>query len=174
MTERESYVHEWIEQLSVQHKELGGFAICPYASGSDTLIKDIGIDDIVPEPGYDVIIFIVEDFWKPAKIHKWVKRYNEEYPLYWFAEDLSCENTYINGIKTNNSKLNIILCQSKRKIAQMRKKLAKTDYYNYWNEDYLNEVLGDDVKLIEKVKNPCPYQAKEELIAEVLDYESSK
>ena len=33
MTERESYVHEWIEQLSVQHKELGGFAICPYASG---------------------------------------------------------------------------------------------------------------------------------------------
>ena len=174
MTERESYVHEWIEQLSVQHKELGGFAICPYASGSDTLIKDIGIDDIVPEPGYDVIIFIVEDFWKPAKVRKWVKRYNEEYPLYWFMEDLSCENTYINGIKTNNSKLNIILCQSKRKIAQMRKKLAKTDYYNYWNEDYLNEVLGDDVKLIEKVKNPCPYQAKKELIEEVLDYESSK
>ena len=67
MTERESYVHEWIEQLSVQHKELGGFAICPYASGSDTLIKDIPIDDIVPEPGYDVIIFIVEDFWKPAR-----------------------------------------------------------------------------------------------------------
>ena len=103
-----------------------------------------------------------------------MKRYNEEYPLYWFVEDLSCENTYINGIKTNNSKLNIILCQSKRKIAQMRKKLAKTEYYNYWNEDYLNEVLGDDVKLIEKVKNPCPYQAKKELIEEVLDYESSK
>ena len=68
MTERESYVHEWIEQVSIKHKELGGFAICPYASGSDTLVKDTPIDDIVPEPGYDVILFIVEDFWKPAKI----------------------------------------------------------------------------------------------------------
>ena len=82
MSERESYVQEWIEQVSKKHKELGGFAICPYASGSDTLIKDTPIDDIVPEPGYDVILFIVEDFWKPAKIRKWVAKYNEEYPLY--------------------------------------------------------------------------------------------
>ena len=174
MTERESIVHDWIKQVSVKHEELGGFAVCPYASGSDTLIKDTPIDDIVPEPGYDVIIFIVEDFWKPAKIRKWVEKYNEQYPLYWFVEDLSCENTYINGIKTNNSKLNIILCQSRRKIANIRKKLAKTKYYNYWSEEYLEEVLGDDPKLIEKIKGIDPYQAKKELIDEVLDYDSSK
>ena len=85
-------------------------------------------------------------------------------------EDLSCENTYINGVKTNNPKLNIILCQSKRKIGQMRKKLAKTGYYNYWNEEYLDEVLGNDKKLIQKIKNPCPYDAKESLIEESLSY----
>ena len=47
MTERESIVHDWIKQVSVKHEELGGFAVCPYASGSDTLIKDTPIDDIV-------------------------------------------------------------------------------------------------------------------------------
>ena len=78
MTERESYVHQWIEQVSIKHKELGGFAICPYASGSDNglnkfLVKDTPIDDIVPEPGYDVILFIVEDFWKPAENRRWVQ-----------------------------------------------------------------------------------------------------
>ena len=172
MTERESYVHEWIEQVSKKHKELGGFAICPYASGSDTLIKDIGLMILYPNLGMMSSFLLLKIFGNPAKVRKWVQLYNEEYPLYWFVEDLSCENTYINGVKTNNSKLNIILCQSKRKIAQMRKKLAKTDYYNYWSEDYLDEVLGDDVKLIEKVKNPCPYQAKKALIDESLEYKS--
>ena len=40
MTEKEAYIHEWIKQVSSPKDKLGGFAVCPYASGSKTLIVD--------------------------------------------------------------------------------------------------------------------------------------
>ena len=148
MTEGEAYIHEWIKELATPKSELGGFSVCPYASGSKTLIVETTIDDIVPEPGHDVIVFIVEDFWRPDHVQKWVKKYNEMYPYYVFFDDLCSSDTFISGVKTNNKKFNLILCQSKKKLSNIRKKLAKTDYYTYWTKEYLQEVLGDDLEVI--------------------------
>lgn len=150
MTEKEAYIHEWIKEVSKVRLELGGFAVCPYASDSKSLIVETSIDDVVPKSGYDVIIFIIEDFWRPSQVVKWVNIYNEKYPYYKFFEDVSTRNTFINGVKTNNDKYNLILCQSKKKLTAIRKKLAQTDYYNYWTEDYLKEVLEEDLKYIKK------------------------
>lgn len=150
MTEKEAYIHEWIKEVSKVRPELGGFAVCPYASDSKSLIVETSIDDVVPKSGYDVIIFIIEDFWRPSQIVKWVNIYNEKYPYYKFFEDVSTRNTFINGVKTNNDKYNLILCQSKKKLTAIRKKLAQTDYYNYWTEDYLKEVLEEDLKYVKK------------------------
>lgn len=148
MTEKEAYIHEWINQVSTPKDELGGFPVCPYASGSKTLIVETTIDDIVPQSGYDVIVFIVEDFWRPDQVMKWVDVYNKKFTYYKFFEDLSSRDTFINGVKTNNEKFNLILCQSKKKLSAIRKKLAKTDYYSYWTEEYLEEILGEDVEII--------------------------
>lgn len=150
MTEKEAYIHKWIQEVSKSRPELGGFAVCPYASTSKTLIVETPIDDIVPEPGYDVIIFIIEDFWRPSQVEKWVKVYNEKFSYYKFFSDLSSRDTFIGGVKTNNEKYNLILCQSKKKLSTIRKKLAEVEYYTYWTEDYLKEILGDDYKYIEK------------------------
>jgi len=150
MTEKEAYIHEWIREVSKSKPELGGLAVCPYASSSKTLIVDTTIANIVPEPGYDVMVFIIESFWRPDHVMKWVKHYNEKFPYYKFFEDLSCRDTFIAGVKTNNEKYNLILCQSKQKLSKIRKKLAKTEYYTFWTEDYLKEILGDDCKLLEK------------------------
>ena len=98
MTEREAYIHEWIKELATPKSELGGFSVCPYASGSKTLIVETTIDDIVPEPGHDVIVFIVEDFWRPDHVQKWVKKYNEMYPYYVFFDDLCSSDTFISGV----------------------------------------------------------------------------
>ena len=148
MTEKEAYIHEWINQVSTPKDELSGFPVCPYASGSKTLIVETTIDDIVPQSGYDVIVFIVEDFWRPDQVMKWVDVYNKKFTYYKFFEDLSSRDTFINGVKTNNEKFNLILCQSKKKLSAIRKKLAKTDYYSYWTEKYLEEILGEDVEII--------------------------
>jgi hypothetical protein len=150
MTEKEAYIHEWIREVSKTRPELGGLAVCPYASSSKNLIVETTIDDIVPEPGHDVIIFIIESFWRPDQVAKWVNHYNEKFPYYKFFEDLSSRDTFIGGVKTNNEKFNLILCQSKKKLSKIRKKLAETEYYTYWTEDYLKEILGDDYQYIEK------------------------
>lgn len=150
MTEKEAYIHKWIQEVSKTRPELGGFAVCPYASSSKTLIVETTIDDIVPQSGYDVIVFIIEDFWRPDQVKKWVSQYNERYPYYKFFEDLSSRDTFISGIKTNNEKYNLILCQSKKKLTSIRKKLAKTEYYTFWTEEYVKEILGEDFKYIEK------------------------
>jgi hypothetical protein len=119
---------------------------------SKFLIKETTIDDIMPEPGHDVIIFIVESFWRPYQVEKWTKLYNKKYPYYKFFEDCVDKNTIINGIKTNNSKYNLILCQSKQKLRKIRENLAKSDYYQYWDEEYLKYILGDDYELIENIQ----------------------
>ena len=150
MSEKEAYIRKWIGEVSQNRPELSGFAVCPYAQNSKTLIVETSIDDIVPEPGHDVIIFIIEDFWRPDQVMKWVAHYNEKFQYYKFFEDLSSRDTFISGIKTNNEKYNLILCQSKRKLSAIRKKLMETEYYTYWTEDYLKEILGDDFQYVEK------------------------
>lgn len=151
MSEKEAYIRKWIEEISKNKPELGGFDVCPYASISKTLIVETSIDDIVPESGYDVIIFIIEDFWRPDQVIKWVSHYNEKFQYYKFFEDLSSRDTFISGVKTNNEKYNLILCQSKKKLKAIRKKLSKTEYYTYWTEEYLKEVVGDEYEYIEKL-----------------------
>ncbi len=150
MTEKEAYIREWAAEVAKQREELGGFSVCPYASNSKTKIVESAIDDIVPESGYDVIVFIVETFWRPDVVKKWVKHYDEKYPYYTFFEDCADQPTFINGVQTNNKKFNLILCQSKKKLSSYRKKLAKTDYYTYWSEDYLKEILGSDYEMVKE------------------------
>ena len=150
MNEKETYIYEWAAEIAKEREELGGFSVCPYASKSKTKVVECPIDDIVPESGYDVIVFIVDDLWDLIQVKKWVKIYNEKFPHYIFLPDCASQPTFINGIQTNNKRFNLILCQSKKKLSSIRKKLSKTDYYTYWNEDYLKEILGDDYKLVEK------------------------
>jgi hypothetical protein len=150
MTEKEVYIQEWIAEVSKEHEQLGGYSVCPYASKSRSLIVETPIDDIVPEPGHDVIIFIVEDFCRLDRVQKWVEYYNEKFPYYSFFEDCASKETFINGIQTNNQKYNLILCQSKKKLSKVRKELSKTEYYNYWSEEYLKEILGDDYEMVTK------------------------
>lgn len=150
MNEKEAYIREWAAEVAKQREELGGFSVCPYASNSKTKVVECAIDDIVPEPGYDVIVFIVDDFWRIDQVKKWVEFYNEKFQYYTFFEDCASQPTFINGVQTNNKKFNLILCQSKAKLSKIRKKLAKTDYYNYWSETYLQQILGDDYELVKE------------------------
>ena len=45
-----------------------------------------------------------------------------------------------------------MLCQPRKELSEARKKLAKTDYYNHWDKNYLEEVLEDDYRIIDDGK----------------------
>ena len=150
MNERKSkYILHWIGQLSKIRPELGNFAICPYASKANYNIVEEKLCQIVPNPDYDVTIYVVEDDISAQFLYDAVDDYNRNYSDYKFIADHGKTKTYIQGIQTSNGFFNLVLCQPRKELTEARKKLAKTNYYDYWDKDYLEEVLEDDYKVVE-------------------------
>ena len=145
--EKSRYILHWISQISKIRPELGNFSICPYASGANFSIQEQKLSRIVPNSDFDVIIYIVEDNITANFLYDAVDDYNSNYPDYKFIADHGKTKTYIQGIQTSNGKYNLVLCQSRKELTEARKKLAKTDYYSYWDKDYLEEVLEDDISV---------------------------
>jgi len=150
--EKNRYILEWIRKISKVRPELGNFSICPYASGANFSIQEQKLCQIVPNSDFDVIIHIVEDNIDANYLYDAVDDYNSNYPDYKFIADHGKTKTYIQGIQTSNGKYNLVLCQSRKELTEARKKLAKTDYYNHWDKNYLKEVLEEDYGLIKDEK----------------------
>ena len=142
------YILHWIDQLSKIRPELGNFAICPYASKANFSIIDSKLSQIVPKPDFDVVIYVVEDNISAQFLYDAVDDYNRNYPEYKFIPDHGKTKTYIQGMQTSNGLYNLVLCQPRKELTEARKKLARTDYYNYWDESYLKEVLEDDYPVV--------------------------
>ena len=147
--EKNKYILHWVKQLSKLRPEIGNFSICPYASGANFQIIEEKLYKITPNSEYDVIIYVVEDDISADFLYDAVDDYNRNYPEYRFIADHGKTKTYIQGIQTGNGKYNLVLCQPREELTEARKKLAKTTYYDYWNKNYLEEVLEDDYKVVE-------------------------
>ena len=146
--EKSKYILNWIREISKIRPELGNFAICPYASGANFSIQEQKLHQIVPNSDFDVIIHIVEEDIDSNSLYNAVDDYNQNYPDYKFIADHGKTKTYIQGIQTNNGKYNLVLCQSRNELTEAREKLTKTNYYDYWDKNYLKEVLEDDYGII--------------------------
>lgn len=149
MNSIQSDIIQWIKSVSQHRPELNGLAICPYASGSKFEIIECKAEDIKPIEGYDVIIFVIEDHFSLNQVQEWVSYYNQNYNGWLFFEDCKDYDTFISGIQTNNGKYNLILGQPKEKLRKFREKLAKTNYYNHWDKEYLEEILEGDIELLD-------------------------
>ena len=96
--------------------------------------------------GWEVVIYAVEDDHDADFLYAMVDDYNRVYKNYKFIPDHRIAKTFINGVQTNNGKYNLVLCQPRKDLTEARKKLGKTNYYDYWDEKYLQEVLEEDYK----------------------------
>ena len=148
--DKEAHIREWIRKVSILRPELGGFAVCPYASTAKYKIVECQIDDIEPIEGYDVVIFIVEDYHSVEDILEWVESYNKIWEDWEFFEDCAEKISYVGEIQSNNGLLNLILAQPKAKLRKFREILGNTKYFDYWDDDYMREILGDDYDLVKK------------------------
>ena len=80
-----------------------------------------------------------------------VNWYAKEYPQDWeFYADCAEKISYVGEIQSNNGLLNLILAQPKAKLRKFREILGNTKYYDYWDDDYMREILGDDYDLVKK------------------------
>ena len=147
---KEAHIREWIRKVSILRPELGGFAVCPYASNAKYKIVECQIDDIEPIEGYDVVIFIVEDYHSVEDVQDWVESYNKIWEEWEFYGDCAEKITFVGEIQSNNGLYNLILAQPKELLKNFREILGKTEYYDYWDDDYMREILGDDYDLVRK------------------------
>jgi hypothetical protein len=146
----QSHIEEWIGKISLLRPDIGGFAICPFAKQAKYKIVESKVEELEVEDGYDVIIFVVESHLTLEIIQKWCKIYNSRYSEWKFFEDCASYDTFIQGVRTNNGKYNLILAQPREKLRKYREILAKTNYYDYWNNEYLQEILEEDYNIINK------------------------
>lgn len=135
-------IEEWIAKVSQSRPELGGFAVCPFASKAYYKIIECAVDNIEIFDGYEVVIYVI-DCDDLDVINGWVEHYNNKYPDWLFFEDCATYDTFINGVQTNNGVYNLILGQPKEKLMKFREALKKTEYYSYWSPEYYDEIVGN-------------------------------
>ena len=145
---KNKHILNWIRDLSKIRPELGNFAVCPYASTANFIILEEKLRKVRPRSGWDVVIYVVEDDHDQDFLYAMVDDYNRTYQKYKFIADHRKSGTKINGVPTSNKKYNLVLCQSRKELTEARIKLAKTDYYKYWDKNYLKEVLEEDYEVV--------------------------
>jgi multidrug efflux pump subunit AcrB len=141
-----SDLNQWIEALGVPQEKLGGHSVCPFAKLASrfTMIRVNG--EIIPpeDRNFDIIIYLLPAEISFESMNDLCVDLNAKYTDLIFLPDHKDRHTTINGVQTNNGKHNILLCQPKQKLKDARAALRKTNYYTYWEDSYLREILGED------------------------------
>ena len=134
---------QWVDHISTPQQALNNMPVCPYAKGTQYEVIETDGSNISPPPwDFDLIIYKLPDHYTVDEVTDIANEYNNMYPEMVFLPDHKDRDTYINGVKTNNGKHNIILCQWRDNLETARTKLSKTSYYSFWDADYLKEILG--------------------------------
>ena len=135
-------IADWITRISQPTNKLGNMSVCPFAKNADYSLVETNGCGIVPPEDFELVIYKLPDNCTQEEINAIAYEYNRLYPLMVFLPDHKDNDTFINGVQTNNGKYNLILCQWRDKLDIARTKLKKTNYYTFWTEDYLKEILS--------------------------------
>ncbi len=152
--DKEIEIRQWIERISQSNPDLKGFSICPFAKSNTYKIIHSSIYDIKPlSQEFGVVIFVIENEIDLNIARLEIEKLNQKYSNYKFFDDFRDEPSHIGPVRTNNGKYNLILYQNTEFLTKMRCVLAKTTYYDAWNDDYLKKILENDYELIQKIRN---------------------
>jgi hypothetical protein len=135
-------IKDWINRVKQPRIELGGLSVCPFANKTDYEIIETDGSDINPPPwDFELIIYKLPDTYTIEELNHIAIEFNRLYPEMIFLPDHKNKATFINGVQTNNGQYNFILCQWRDNLETARNKLRKTNYYDFWDKDYLDEIL---------------------------------
>lgn len=147
-------LEEWIQRIKTSHPDLKGHSICPFAKANTYKIVKCLIDDIKPlNEDFGVVIFVVEDDLDLEYGRQKIEELNQKYPKYKFFDDFRDEPSFINEVQTNNGLYNLVLYQNSEFLTKMRQILAKTNYYDLWDDEYLRKILENDYEMIQSIRN---------------------
>jgi S-adenosylmethionine/arginine decarboxylase-like enzyme len=138
-------VEKWVTRITEKHQDLGGNRICPFAKMPKVIAVEklcleefVGISDQITVYMENGIRSSYEDLEELCKTLKVLN------PNYVFLPDHPHKRNYINGHETGNGVFPCIIVQTKQELTTARTALEKTDYYQYWDQDYLAEIRSFD------------------------------
>jgi S-adenosylmethionine/arginine decarboxylase-like enzyme len=137
----ERVVEKWVSRITKKRSELGGNRICPFAKIPKVvsveklcLSEFIGIDEqltIYMENG------VRSSYDELEELCRSLKSLN---PNFVFLPDHPHKPNYISGCETGNGVFPCIIVQTKSELSLARASLEKTDYYSYFDKDYLDHL----------------------------------
>ena len=144
----------WIKRLSESKTELGGFSICPFAKKAleekKIFWSYIGYEcesyilryiEVTPE--FEVVAFFnLKGNLTDKDLLSIITKLQVKRPDMVFLKDHPDNPGFISGVNTSNGEYPVILVQPRDKLEEAREKLMKTNYYDYWSEDYKKEILN--------------------------------
>ena len=150
-------IEDYIKYITLKRKELGGHAICPFAKRfldktviieSEDLEKD-AIQCIESEER--PMLWMV--YGCPEKFNKeWLSSFCEinkdkaKAKDLWLIWDHPDQTNKIGDVKTNNKEYGILLIQPLTELNEYSEKLKKTNYYEFWDKEYYDAIVGDRKK----------------------------
>ena len=155
----EKDLEEWVTRVSEPKEELGGFSICPFAKKGFKdgkvlhfeLPQNLSLSEIVEHIEqkansnleYEVIAFFdTHNQLSNSACIDIIDLLNSKKTSIIYLKDHPDDPGYIQKIYTGNGKHPCILAQPKDKLFRARESLKKTDYYDYWSEEYKKEIWG--------------------------------
>jgi hypothetical protein len=133
----------WIAVLDIEQPALSQNKICPFAKSAKFKLIECVLSEVAPPAeDFDLVIFKVEPTASLGDLVKKCEELNVVYKDIVFLPDHKDRDTFLNGVKTNNGKHNLLLCQYRRKLDKARAALLKTNYYSFWNKAYLEEIMS--------------------------------
>jgi len=143
IVDKVSKVKEWIKYISKEHRELGGYSICPYAFSASVHIEECNLRRVTLNslPHVDVIVYILEDDISECMMLQRVAELNMSQDKYIVLDDHMDDATFINGVQSNFGRGNLLLVQKLAKLKKAREQLHKTDYYKHWSPTLYRRIV---------------------------------
>lgn len=134
----------WLDRITKPQAELGKHSICPYAKTLPPVITAKKLDiHLFENLSNEITIYCEEDITSTFdELDELCKTLNNKYATHIFLPDHPHRETFIKGIKTGNGCVPLVIAQSKQELLSARERLSLTNYYSYWDKEYLEEIFN--------------------------------
>lgn len=143
--------------VEIPHPQLGHWAPCPFARQAritnNIIIKFCEVHELeeilkesvkILDLKEVVIVCFDHNQIASTELQTWVEKVNKSLlmPMGYVAlEDHPNAPEYVNSIKMNFDHCGLLIIQSLEKLNQSSKRLREKGYYNYWDQDTLDQIV---------------------------------
>jgi hypothetical protein len=148
-------LNKWMAFIQMPRTELGGFAICPYAKQAimqksyDIQYTNVnGVTDILDNIDItknDVTILVINDYinYDMEYLVDYTMELNQKYKM---RDIVILDNDprspmYINGVVSTFEHAYLWIIQSLDDLTSKSQQLSKTNYYSFWTQQQIDEVV---------------------------------